>query len=94
MPILDLPVPVTGDKAFSGTVTLERDDTSLGTFNGVDLGDTISAQAFIDEDNSFSSTDTFSSGKKKIEIRICSWAFHILGQGHSPNNPKTFKGSE
>ena len=63
--ILDLPVLVTGDKAFSGTVTLERDDTSLGTFNGVDLGDTISAQAFIDEDNSFSSADTFSSGKKK-----------------------------
>ena len=66
MSILDLPVLVTGDKAFSGTVTLERDDTSLGTFNGVDLGDTISAQAFIDEDNSFPSADTFSSGKKEI----------------------------
>ena len=63
--ILDVPVPVTGDKAFSGTVTLQRDDTSCGTFNGEDLGATYNANAFIDEDNSFSSTDTFSSGKKK-----------------------------
>ena len=82
-------MPVTGDKAFSGTVTLERDDTSLGTFNGVDLHASAQAQAFIDEDISFPFADTFSSGKKKNEIRIWSWAFHILGQGHSPNNPKT-----
>ena len=66
MPILDLPVPVTGDKAFSGTVTLERDDTSLGTFNGVDLHASAQAQAFIDEDISFPFADTFSSGKKKV----------------------------
>ena len=55
-------MPVTGDKAFGGTVTLQRDDTTLGTFNGVDLGATYNANAFIDEDISFSSADTFSPG--------------------------------
>ena len=54
---------MTGDKTFSGTVTLKLDDTSCGTFNDVDLAATYEAQAFIDEDNSFSSVDTFSPGK-------------------------------
>ena len=56
---------MTGDKTFTGTVTLELNDTDIGTFNDVDLAATYNAQAFIDEDNSFSSEDTFSPGKKR-----------------------------
>ena len=62
---LDIPVSVTGEKTFTGTVTLELDDTDIGTFNDVDLDATYNTRAFIDEDNSFSSEDTFSPGKKR-----------------------------
>ena len=62
---LDIPVSVTGDKTFTGTVTLELNDTDLGTFNDLDLDATYNSQAFTDEDNSFSSEDSFSPGKKR-----------------------------
>ena len=56
---------MTGDKTFTGTVTLELNDTDIGTFKDLDLDATYNSQAFIDEDNSFSSADTFSPGKKR-----------------------------
>eukprot|EP00092_Neocalanus_flemingeri_P039028 GFUD01042487.1.p1 GENE.GFUD01042487.1~~GFUD01042487.1.p1 ORF type:complete len:3096 (+),score=601.77 GFUD01042487.1:67-9354(+) len=56
----DTTVTVTGNKKFSGVVTLEKADTTLNLFNKKNLASEFADAAFIDEETTFIGSNTFS----------------------------------